>query len=820
MGNIWQDLRYGWRMLRRSPGFTAVAILTLAIGIGVNAAMFSVINTVLLRPLPFPDSQRIVLVWDTDPNRNVNRGIASPAEFLDWRDQNHVFEELSAWRTWYYNLTGTGEPEQVWGVHASGNFFRLLGVTPILGRDFIAEEEQAGHDQVVIITYGLWQRRYGGDPGIIGRSILLDEKPFVVVGVLPRGFSLFGTSRVFDVWMPFAFDRSQLHREDHSVIVFGRLRKETGLSQAQAEMETIIARLKKEYPGVDQQNGVRVVTFRDDLARGLKTGLLILLAAVALVLLIACVNVANLMLARAATREREIALRSSLGAGRRRIMRQLLTESLLLALIGGACGIFVAYGGLHLLRAALPPEGGYGEIPHVEWIGIDGAVLAFAFGASLLTGIVFGMAPAIQISRSHLYESLKEGSRGSTGGRPSQLIRSTLVVAEVAFSLLLLVCAGLLIRSFYLLMAEDLGFNPERVLTGQIWLPESHYASGPPVLNFYQQLIDRTGALPGVKSASAVNFLPLSGWGDFCNFDITGRPIAPADKPNTTQYRVADWRYLRTMGITVKSGRDFTSSDGPNAEGVVLLNEALVHRYWPDENPVGKQIRLKFPPTNSPWQPVARESWLTIIGIVGDVREWEWGEEKVGQIYLPYAQNPSRIMRLVIRSSGDPSALAPTMRRVVASVDPSQPVTEIRTMDQFLAQAVSQRRLNMLLLGVFAAIATILAAIGIYGVMAYAVTQRSHEIGIRMALGAEPGDVLKMIVGDGMKLAVIGLLIGIVGAAILTRYLASELYGIKTTDPSTFVGVAFGLATVAAAACYFPGRRATKVDPLTALRHE
>ena len=820
MRTIWQDLQYGWRMLRRSPGFSLVAILTLAIGIGANAAMFSVINTVLLRPLPFPDAQRIVFIWDTDPNRNISRGVASPAEFLDWRDQNRSFEELSAWRTWFYNLTGANEPEQVFGVHASANFLRLLGVKPILGRDFIPEEDQVGHDQVAIITYGLWQRRFGGDPNIVGENILLDEKPFTVVGVLPRGFSVFGTSRQFDVWMPMALDRAQLHREDHSVIVFGRLRKGVTVAQAQAEMETIIARLKQQYPGVNQQDGVHVVAFREDLARNLKPGLLLLFGAVVLVLLIACVNVANLVLARAATREREITLRATLGAGRGRIIRQLLTESALLALIGGALGILLAYGGLHLLRLALPSEGGYGEIPHVEWLGIDGMVLAFTLIVSILTGILFGLAPAIQISHAELYESLKEGSQGSIGGRRSQFTRSALVIAEVAFSLLLLVCSGLLIRSFYLLMSEDLGIDPDNVLTAQIWLPESHYAAGAPVMNFYQQAIDRIGALPGVKSASAVNFLPLSGWGDYCNFDIVGRPIAPADEPNTSRYGVADWRYLRTMGISVKSGRDFAASDGPNSEGVVILNEALAHRYWPDQNPIGQQIHLKFPPTKSPWQPVARDSMLTVIGVVADVREWEMGVEKVGQLYLPYAQNPSRIMRLVVRTTGHPAAIAPAVRHAVESVDPSQPITEIRTMDQFLSQAVSQRRLNMLLLAVFAAIATILAAIGIYGVMAYGVTQRFHEIGVRMALGAEPSDVLKMVVTDGMKLAVIGLLIGIVGAALLSRYLESQLYGIKTTDPFTYAGVALGLAAVAAAACYFPARRATKVDPISALRHD
>jgi putative ABC transport system permease protein len=820
MVTFWQDLRYGWRMLRRNPGFTAVAVLTLAIGIGANAAIFSIINTVLLRPLPFPDPDRIVLVWDTDPNRNITRGVASPAEFLDWRDQNHVFEELSAWRTWFYNLTGAGEPEQVWGVHSSGNFFRLLGVVPALGRDFTAEEEQPGHEQVVIISYGLWQRHYGGDPAIIGKSILVDDKPYTVIGVLPHGFTLWGTSRQLDLWMPFAFDRAQLDRQNHSIIVFGRLRKGVALPQAQTEMETIIARLKQQYPAVDPENGVRVVRFHDDMSRTLKPALLALLGAVAFVLLIACSNVANLMLARAADRDREIAVRAALGAGRRRILRQLLTESALLALIGGAAGILVAYGGLHLLRAAFPPEGGINEIPHREWIGINGAVLGFTLAVSFLTGIIFGFAPAIQIARSELFESLKEGTRGSTGGRRSQFVRSSLVVAEIALSLVLLVGAGLLLRSFYLLMSENLGFNPSNVLTMQIWLPESHCASGAPLVNFYQQVIERVAAQPGVKSASAVNFLPLSGWGDYCNLDIAGRPAPPPGQPYTAQYRVADWRYLQTMNIPLKEGRAFSSADGPDSQGVAILNQALARRYWPNEDPIGQQIRVHLPPTRSPWQPVARDSWLTVVGIVQDVREWEWGEEKVAQVYLPYAQNPSRIMRLAVRTDGNPVAFTTAVRHAIESVDANQPVTEIRTMDDFLAAAVSQRRLSMLLLGSFAAIATLLAAVGIYGVMAYAVTLRSHEIGIRMALGAEPGDVLRMIVADGMRLAVIGLFLGIAASAMLTRYLASQLYGIKATDPATFVGVALGLAAVAVAACYFPARRATRVDPLVALRYE
>jgi putative ABC transport system permease protein len=820
MKTFWDDLRYGWRMLRRNPGFAAVAILTLAVGIGANAAIFSVVNAVLLRPLPFPESDRIVFVWETFAARNLVHGTASAAEFLDWRDQNHVFDELSAMRILFYNVTGKGEPEQLWGVTASGNFFRLLGVKPFLGRDFLPEEEQLGHEQVVILSYNTWQRHYGGDPGIIGKSIALDDKPYTVIGVLPRGFSLFGTTRQLDLWVPFAFNRAQLDREAHSMLVFGRLKRGVPITQAQAEMDTIFAALKKQYPGIDQQDFPRVVRVHDDLTLAYRPALLVLLAAVGFVLLIACANVANLMLARAATREREIALRATLGAGRGRILQQLLTESALLALIGGAFGILVAYGGLHLLRAALPATGGYGEIPHLDWIGIDGSVLAFTLGVSLLTGIIFGLAPAIQISRSELYESLKEGSRGSTGGRRSHFVRSALVVSEVALSLVLLVGAGLLIRSFVLLMNENLGFNPSHLLTMQLWLPESHYPPGQPAVNFYQQALDRVAALPGVKAVSAINFLPLTGWRDYCDFDIAGRAKPPSGEEFTSQYRVIDWRYPQTMGIPLKEGRNFASYDGPDAQGVVLINEALAHEYWPNDNPVGQQIRLNFPATRTPFQPVPREGWLTIVGVIGDVHDWEWGDEKVAQLYLPYPQNASRIMRLAVRSDGDPSQLTSAIRHAIEAVDPNEPVTEVSSMDEFLATALSQRRLSMLLLGIFAGVATLLAAVGIYGVMAYAVSQRSHEIGIRMALGAESGDVLRMVVGDGMRLAGIGLVLGIAGSFIAVRYMESQLYGVKATDPLTFVGVATGLAIVAFAACYFPARRATRVDPLVALRYE
>src|ERR1700678_2951118 len=783
MGAFWRDLIYGGGMLRRNPGFAAVATFTLGVGIGAEGGVFRVVNGVLLRPLPFPDSQRIVTLWESDANRGVVHGTASAAEFLDWRDMNHSFQDLSGWRALYFTITGNGEPEQVWGSQVSGNFFGMLQVSPYLGRDFSAEDEQRGHEQVVILSYALWQRHYGGDTGIIGRTINLDDMPFVVIGILPRNFTLYGTIPEFEIWKPFAFDRAQLDRENHELVVFGRLREKATLQQAQTEMETILAQLKRQYPAFDQKNGIRVVGFHDELVKPVRPGLLLLLAAVGFVLLIACANMANLMLARASLREREIAIRASLGAGRRRILAQMLTESLLLALIGAVVGIALAYFGLDVLRIVMPPSAGRGQIPHLDWIRIDGRVIGFAFLISLFTAVIFGLAPAIQVARAKLYESLKEGSRGSTGGRRSHLVRSVLIVSEVAFSLLLLVGAGLLVRSFALMMAENLGFNPSNLMTMQVFLPEKRYATAPIIVNFDNATIDRVSALPGVISASAVNFLPLTGWTAFCDFDIAGRASPPSGEHFTGEYRVSDWRYFRTMGIALKEGRDFTSADGPDSEGVELTNETLAHRYWPNEDPVGKQIQLIFPATLRPWDAQARKGWLTIVGIVGDVRDWSWSQPKVAQLYLPNTQNASRIMRLVVRSSGDPAQLTSAVRHVVESVDPNQPVTEVSSMDAFLTLVLAQRRLNMALLAFFAAIAAVLAAIGIYGVMSYAVTQRSHEIGIRMALGAEPRNVLRMMVSEGMRLALLGVAIGFVSAVIVSKYLESQLYGIKARDP-------------------------------------
>ena len=819
MGKLWQDIRYAFRAMQRNPGFALVAILTLAIGIGANVAIFSVVNGVLLEPVPFPHPDRLVLIWETDMNRNVLRGRVSAAELLDWRDTSHSFDQLAGWSWVFYTITGGREPERVWGCQVTANFFRLLGVAPVLGRDFQTDDEQPGHEQVAILSYRFWQGHFGGDPGAIGQFVRIDDKPYTVIGVLPRDFAPVGIPSELDVWTPFAFVRSRLDPQDHELIILGRMRPGVTLPQAQAEMETILAALKKQHPTFDQKIGVRVVTFQSDLVRRQRSALLLLMGAVGFVLLIACANVANLTLARAAGREREIAVRAALGAGRRRILRQLLTESVLLALIGGIAGIAVAYGGIAALKALSPPPGAGPQMPFMDRIGVNGQVLGFALMISLATGILFGLAPAVQISRAGINESLKEGSRGSTGGRQSRWMRSALVVSEVGLSLMLLAGAGLLIHSFVLMLDEKLGFDPSNLLTMQVYLPESHYQKAPQIDNFYQQVIGGMSALPGVASASAVDYLPLTGWNGYCDFDIAGRPHPPSGEHYTGQYRVIDWRYIRTMGMTIKEGRDLSESDGPDTEGVVILNETLARKYWPDRSPLGEEIRLDFE-GDATWAPIPRAGWLRVVGVVEDVRDWQWGGEKVGQILLPAAQDPSRFMGLIVKSKSDPAQLTSAVRAVVNNGDPNLPVTDIKTMDEYLAASLSQRRLSMWLLAIFAAVATLLAAIGIYGVMAYAVAQRTHEIGIRMALGAGPGDMRRMVISDGMKLAGIGFALGIGGSVLTAKYISSQLYGIKPSDPMTFGLVLGGLALIALVACYIPAQRATRVDPLAALRHE
>ncbi|HTU33767.1 MAG TPA: ABC transporter permease [Candidatus Acidoferrum sp.] len=822
MRTFFQDVRYGWRLLQRNRGFTIVAALTLAIGIGANAAIFSAVNAFVLQPLPYPEPNRIVMVWNTAPDRNVSRGTASAAEFLDWREMNHVFDSLAAWRPSFATVTGAGEPEQVWTMHVSANFFKLLGTKPALGRDFLPAEEQLGHERVAILSHAFWRRKFKADPQIVGKSIVLDYQPYEIVGILPPKFSLFGTHGNLDVWVPLAFTRAQLDRSHYDLVVFGRLKPGVAVAKAQAEMETINATLKKRYPDMDQQTGMLVETFQTSLTHNVRPAMLIFLWAVGFVLLIACANVANLMLARATSREREMALRTALGARSARVFRQLLTESILLALIGGVFGLIIAFGGIRFIRGELPQ--GVHEIPFSSNISLGWPVLAFTIGLSVLTGVIFGLAPAFQISGSALAESLKEGGRGSTGGRRSHLLRSSLVVSEVALSVLLLIGAGLLVRSFVRLLSQNLGFDSHDLLTMQVWLPSTHY-NGAQAVNFYQQALAQVRALPGVKAASAIDFLSFTGWTDSVEFDIAGRAPASSSEQFAARYRVIDFQYLHVMGIPVISGRDFNAADGSNGAGVALIDQAFANRYWHGQNPVGEQIRIHVAAARAPWQSQERDSWLTIVGVTGNIREWDWGVESVPTIYLPMGQDPSWLMSLVVRESGRSAQILPAVRHIVSSLDANQPVTNVRMMDDMLDDALAQRRLNMLLLGVFAAVAALLAAIGIYGVVAYGVSQRTHEIGVRMALGAEPRDVLRMIVIEGMRLTCLGVVVGLAAAIVVAHYLQNrlygmQLYGIHALDPITFIGVTALIVVVAALASYFPARRATTVDPLIALRYE
>jgi putative ABC transport system permease protein len=818
---FWRDVKFGLRGLVRNRAFAVVALVTLGLGIGANAAVFSVVNAVLLRPLPYPDSKRIALVWKTEPRRNLARGVTAPAEYLDWKERNRSFEQLAGWVAGFYNLAGAAEPEQVWGARITANFFDVFQVKPAMGRGFLPEEEQPGHDQVAMLSYRFWQEHFGGDRGALGRSITVDDKPFTIVGVLPQDFSLWGNAGwQYDVWMPFAIDRSRLDRDQHLFIVFGRLKRGVSLEQANAEMRTLVEQIKKENPGIDPESGVRVAQMHEERTRNLRPALEILLGAAGIVLLIACVNMANLLLSRATGREREMAVRASLGAGRRRLLVQLLTESVLLAMLGGAFGVLLAAGALRLLPLFLPAVGSLYEIPYARAIRIDAEVLLFAMAISALTGVLFGLAPALQISQTELSEALKEGGRGGSGGRRGLRLRGLLVVAEMAVSLLLLTGAGLLARSFLNVMSERLGYDPKNLLTMQIRLPGYRYQDPAQFRNFFQQVNERVRALPGVRAAGMINALPLTGWSAYSNFEIDGKAPRARGEEFTAEYRVMDSGYLAAMGMPVLKGRGLEATDAGQSQGVALINAALAARFFPGEDPVGKQIRL-VEEGRAPYAPVLRDSWLVIAGVVGDTTQMEFGEAKTPILYLSYLQNPSPLMRLVVRTEGDAMSLATAVRRAVATVDKDQPVSEIRTMDELVSAVASRRRMNMALVAFFAVLATALAGVGIYGVMSYSVTQQTHDLGIRMALGAQPQDVLRLVVRQGMRLALTGIALGMAGAIfLLRRVLSAMLYGLSGTDPMVLAGTAALLAVVAFAACYLPARRATRVDPLSAIRYE
>ncbi|HJR05986.1 MAG TPA: ABC transporter permease [Pyrinomonadaceae bacterium] len=811
MGTILQDLRYGFRMLLKSPGFTFVAVLALALGIGANSAIFSVVNAVLLRPLPFKEPERLVMLWER--NETQDTSVAYP-NFLDWRDESKAFEQMTAYRRDSFNLTGAGEPERLAGRLVTGNFFATLGVQPFAGRDFVAEDDQPASAPTVILAHGFWQRRFGGDLSIINRQLTLNDKSYTVVGVTPADFT-FGSDT--DVYVPIGLSVGEVpfykERGSHPGLwVTGRLKPEASMEQARAELDTIMAHLGQQYPDTNKGRRVHIESLYENTVRDVRPALLVLLGAVGFVLLIACANVANLLLARSSARQKEIAIRTALGAGRWRIMRQLLTESLLLAVMGGVFGLLLALWGTDILIAAAPDD-----VPRLADAHVDLRVLGFTLGVAVLTGLVFGLAPALQASKTDLNESLKETERGSTGRR--QRLRAALVVAEVALALVLLIGAGLMVKSLWQLQNVETGFDPNRVLALQLSL-KGDKADPAKVRNFIAQVEQRVKSLPGVETVAFTNGLPFAGAAEQ-SFGIVGQP--PDASGDTTPHPAVRYttspEYLQTLGISLRKGRYFTAQDRADSPHVVVIDETLAQKHFPNQDPLGQRLQIGWADT----QP------FEIVGVVGHVKHYGLdGEVPVeSQFYFALDQVPAEKMSfiaggitLIVRTQNDPQQLAGAVRAQLLAVAPDQPVFNVRTMSDIVAESIASRRFSMILLLAFALVALVLAAVGIYGVMAYSVTQRTHEIGIRMALGAQADDVLRMVLRQGLLLILTGIATGLVAAFALTRVLAGLLYGVSATDPITFAGISLLLVTVALLACYLPARRATKVDPMVALRYE
>jgi len=799
MRTFWQDLRYGARILLKQPVFTLIAVLTLGLGIGANTAIFSLVNAVLLRPLPFAEPER--LVWTWGEFSGGNRASTSPPDFLDYRAQNRGFEELAAINFNSFNLTGVGEPERIIGNMVTANFFQALAVKPVQGRAFLPEEEQSGRERVAIIGQGLWQRRFGGDPQIIGKTIQLDGRSYTVVGVAPDATRVLQEA---EIWTPLTFDDPGMKiRRFHFLRAIGRLKQGVTLQQAQADIDSVAAGLEKLYPESNKDWRLRLVPMREYLVGQTRRPLYILLGAVGFVLLIACANVANLALAQASRRQKEVALRHALGANRMRLIRQMLTESALLSVIAGTIGLLLAWWGSDLLKALAQDS-----IPRLGEIAPDNRVLGFTLLVSLLTGVVFGLAPALQASRPDLNEMLKEGGKGGGSGSRTGRARNALIVIEVAMALVLLVGAGLLIKSFRRLQEVDPGFDPRNLLTLRLFLPQSKYAGPQQRQAFFEQALKRIESLPGVQAVGTSTSIPSLGGPDNY-FTIEGRPFPDPNRKVTAFNPMVSHDYLRAMKIPLIKGRHFTEPETKEEKPkTVIINEAFARAYFADVEPLGKRLIIDM---GEPWT-------CEIVGVAGDTTQFALNLGAFPIMYLPSIR--VGVAAVVVRASGDPLALTASVREAVREVDRDQPIANIRSMDQRMSSMAGGSRFGALLLGVFAAVALLLSAIGIYGVIAYSVAQRTREVGIRMALGAQGRSVLGLVIGQGMKFVLIGVGVGIAGALALTRVLSSLLFNVSATDPLTFAGVSTLLALVALLACYVPARRATKVDPMIALRSE
>ncbi len=808
LDSLLQDIRFALRMLRKNPGFTAVAVLTLALGIGANGAIFSVVNSVLLHPLAYknPDQLVTILHYGTSP--------ISPANYLDYRRQSTSYEDMGAAEYWSPNLTGVQSPEHLLGLHVTQSMLPLLGIRPALGRLFVQGEDTAGNDHEVILSYGLWQRRFSGDASVLGKSILLDNVSYTIVGVMPPSFHFapFWATHS-ELWAPLSLEARAQSRGGNSLRLFARLKPGVTLVQARAEMATITARLEKMYPGTNRD--IVVTPLKQKVVGNIETPLLVLIGAVGFVLLIACANVAHMLLARAAARQKELAVRTALGARRSRVIRQVLTENLLLALMAGSVGLLLAYVGTRALVALSPAD-----IPRVETVSIDSGVVIFLLFITILTSIAFGLVPALQASRVNLTDTLKENSRGSSEGIHRNRLRNILVVSEFALALTLLIGAGLMIRSFVALESIDPGFNPHGVLSMIVPVAGSREADPGRRPIFYRQMIERVRAVPGVESAAGINHLPIAGdlWDR--TFLIEGRPTpAPTDLPDAV-YRVVTPGYFDTMGIRLLQGRDISAADTAGAPPVVVINQTMARTFWPSRDPLGQ--RIAFTGDKVP-------NWMTVIGVVKDPMLHDWTGKPYPELYVAAFQDQAFLgitgthadyITLVVRTAGDPAALTSSVKSAIWSIDSDLPISNVLTMDSVIAEANAQPRFEMLLLGVFAAVALALAAVGIYGVISYSVVRRTHEIGIRISLGASRKDVLLLIIRQGLILALVGSAVGLVSAFMLARLMTKLLYGVAPTDLATFAGVATLLIAVALLACYIPARRAMRIDPVSAMRCE
>jgi putative ABC transport system permease protein len=807
MSTLFADIRFGARMLLKSPTMTIIALLALTLGIGANTAIFSVVNAVLLRSFPYADADRIALVWEKKQGGRTDQNVINLGNFMDWKEQNQVFSDMAVFFDRSFNLTGDGEPEEVPVQFATTNLFSVLGTNPLLGRTFQADEGGANQPGLAVISYGLWQRRFGGDMQIVGRQITLNNQPTTVIGVMPANFGWHiqkGTqvSKPADVWVPFQITNDSRGRRGRFASSVARLKPGVTIEQAQADMDTVAARLAQQYT-FNATWGVNVVPLRTQFTGEIRKPLLILLGAVGFVLLIACANVANLLLARASARRREIAVRVGLGASRWRITRQLLTESVMLSVIGGTLGVLVAWWGTKALVALSPPA-----LIDLQRVSVNLPVLGFTLGLAVLTGLIFGLAPALEATRFDLHDSLKEGGKNVGGG--GHRLRNVFVITQVALALVLLVGAGLLVRSLNRLQSVDPGFNPENLLTVRVTLPLGRYEEEPKRIDFFQQAIARMKAIPGVEAAGAINTPPFTGLYSGTTVEVDGQKLPPGQELKNGVC-VTDVNYFQAMQIPLKQGRFYTEQEATTMRHVVLVNEAFVRKNLGGENPIGHKLTIYMKDDIVPSE---------IIGVVGDHKHLGLDTSVEPVSYWPHPELVYPGMTVVLRTKGDARAVAPAAREVIRGLDPQQPIGEISTMESLLSTSVARSRFSASLLAVFSVVALVMAAVGIYGVMSYSVLQRTHEIGLRMALGAQRADVLKLVVTKGVVLALVGVAVGLAASFAVTRLLSTLLFEVTATDAVTFVAVSVGLFVVTLLACYVPARRATRVDPLKALRYE